>query len=321
MFEKSLFDLIKGLRQHKGNEKAYIEHSLRECRREIKGSDMDLKATALLKLMYLEMFGHDMSWASFNILEVMSASKHHQKRIGYLGAAQTFGPNTDVLMLATNLLKKDIVSSALPVISLPLVTIPHLVTPGLASAVVPDLLARMGHSSPNIRKKSMVTLYRLALVWPEAFRPVWPKMKEILEDDAEDPSVTATVVNVVCELVWRRPEDFLPLAPRFFELLIYGGNNWMSIKLIKLFATLTPLEPRLVKKLAPALTNLINTTMAMSVLYECVSGIIQGGILEGVQGIREGDEIAELCVSKLCGMVTVEGDPNRELRQASTTLL
>lgn len=310
MFEKSLYDLIKGLRSHKGAEKEYIDNCLRECRQEIRGSDMDLKATALLKLIYLEMFGHDLSWASFNILEVMSAAKYHQKRVGYLGAVQTFGPSTDVLMLATNLLKKDVTSANIPTISLPLVAIPHLVTPGLANAVVPDLLARMSHSSPNIRKKSITTLYRLALVWPEALRPAWPKMKEILENEDEDPSVTSTVVNVICELVWRRPEDFLPLAPRFFDLLIHGGNNWMVIKLIKLFATLTPLEPRLIKKLAPALTNLISTTPAMSVLYECINGIVQGGILDGAQGIREGDEIAELCVSKLCGMIAIDGDPN-----------
>lgn len=47
-----------------------------------------------------------MSWASFHVLEVMSSAKYHQKRVGYLGAAQSFRPDTEVLMLATNLLKK-----------------------------------------------------------------------------------------------------------------------------------------------------------------------------------------------------------------------
>lgn len=56
--------------------------------------------------MYLEMFGHDMSWAAFHVLEVMSSAKYLQKRIGYLGAVQSFRPDTEVLMLATNLLKK-----------------------------------------------------------------------------------------------------------------------------------------------------------------------------------------------------------------------
>lgn len=53
-------------------------------------------------------------------------------------------------------------------------------------------------------------------------------------DRGEDSSVTAAIINVICELGWRRPHDFLPLAPRLFELLVDSGNNWMAIKLIKL---------------------------------------------------------------------------------------
>ncbi|EWZ45589.1 hypothetical protein FOZG_05862 [Fusarium oxysporum Fo47] len=326
MFEKSLYDLIRGLRNHKGNEKEYIQKSLKECRAEVRSQDMDLKATALLKLVYLEMVGHDMSWASFHVLEVMSSPKYHQKRVGYLGAVQSFRPDTEVLMLATNLLKKDLGSTTPTVISLPIATLPHVITPSLALSTLQDLLPRLSHSHSNIRKKTLVTLYRLALVYPEALRAAWPKIKERLMDPDEDPSVTAAIVNVVCELGWRRPNDFLPLAPRLFELLVDGGNNWMAIKLIKLvsyrhlssgavvlisvqFATLTPLEPRLVRKLLPPLTNIIRTTPAMSLLYECINGIIQGGIL-GNSDDSGTDEIATLCVNKLRGMVMIDGDPN-----------
>ncbi|KAK2602352.1 hypothetical protein N8I77_008896 [Diaporthe amygdali] len=310
MFEKSLYDLIRGLRNHKGHEKEYIQNCLKECRAEIRGQDMDIKATALLKLIYLEMMGHDMSWASFNVLEVMSSPKYHQKRIGYLGAVQSYRPDTEVLMLATNLLKKDLTSGTTTTLSLPIHALPHFITPSLALSTLADLLPRLTHTNPSIRKKTIVTLYRLALVYPETLRAAWPKIKERLMAQDEDPSVTAAIVNVVCELGWRRPNDFLPLAPRLFELLVDGGNNWMAIKLIKLFATLTPLEPRLVRKLLPPLTDLIRTTPAMSLLYECINGIIQGGILGSDDDISGSEEIASLCVTKLRGMVMVDGDPN-----------
>ena len=310
MFEKSLYDLIRGLRNHKGNERAYIQDNIRECRREIRTQDMDLKATALLKLTYLEMFGHDMSWASFNVLEVMSSQKYPQKRVGYLAAVQSFRPDTEVLMLAENQLKKDLASPIPPTISLPLVAIPHVISAPMANSLLSDLLPRLSHSHPIIRKKTIVTLYRLALVYPETLRPAWPKLKERLMDSNEDSTVTAAVVNVVCELGWRRPQDFLSLAPRLFDLLVEGSNNWMAIKIIKLFATLTPLEPRLVKKLLPPLTTIIKTTVAMSLLYECINGIIVSGILTNASGTTEGDEIARLCVSKLRGMLALEGDRN-----------
>ncbi|PGH06581.1 hypothetical protein AJ80_08140 [Polytolypa hystricis UAMH7299] len=256
------------------------------------------------------MFGYDMSWAAFHVLEVMSSAKYPQKRVGYLGAVQSFRPDTEVLMLATNLLKKDLGSPLVPTMSLPLLTLPHIISPSLALSLVSDLIPRLSHSHPAIRKKTIVNLYRLSLVYPEAFRIAWPKIKERLMDDQEDSSVTAAVINVICELGWRRPQDFLPLAPRLFDLLVDGGNNWMAIKIIKLFATLTPLEPRLIRKLIRPLTNIIQTTSAMSLLYECINGIIQGGILDGAEGIVEGEDIANLCVEKLRGMIVLEGDPN-----------
>ncbi|KAI9370002.1 adaptin N terminal region-domain-containing protein [Aspergillus egyptiacus] len=256
------------------------------------------------------MFGYDMSWASFHVLEVMSSSKFLQKRAGYLGALQSFRPETEVLMLATNLLKKDLGCPNVQIISLPLITVPNIITSSLAMSLFPDVLSRISHTNVLIRKKAVVCLYRLALVYPEALRLAWPKLKDRLMDYEEDSSVTTAVINVVCELGWRRPHDFLPLAPRFFELLVEGGNNWMAIKIIKLFATLTPLEPRLVRKLIRPLINIIQTTTAMSLLYECINGIIQGGILDGEGVVEETHEIADICVGKLRGMVVTDFDPN-----------
>lgn len=51
----------------------------------------------------------------------------------------------------------------------------------------------------------------------------------------------------------------------------------------------------------------------MSLLYECINGIIQGGILGSAEDISGREEIASLCVTKLRGMIMVDGDPNRKL--------
>lgn len=48
----------------------------------------------------------------------------------------------------------------------------------------------------------------------------------------------------------------------------------------------------------------------MSLLYECINGIIQGGILDGGDDSVGGEEIATLCVTKLRGMIMVDGDAN-----------
>ena len=67
--------------------------AIQECRNELTTTDLETKAMAILKLAYLEMYGFDMSWCNFQILEVMSSSKFQQKRIGYLAAIQSFKMN------------------------------------------------------------------------------------------------------------------------------------------------------------------------------------------------------------------------------------
>ncbi|KAL3112202.1 hypothetical protein niasHT_016975 [Heterodera trifolii] len=57
------------------------------------------------------MLGYDISWAAFNIIELMSSTRYIEKRIGYLAAVQAFNDETDVLMLTTNLIRKDLQSS------------------------------------------------------------------------------------------------------------------------------------------------------------------------------------------------------------------
>lgn len=71
------------------------------------------------------------------------------------------------------------------------------------------------------------------------------------------------------------------------------------------------------RKLLPPLTNLIRTTPAMSLLYECINGIIQGGILGEGEDFSAREEVATLCVNKLRGMVAGNSDPNRELTMLS----
>ncbi|CAF4243731.1 unnamed protein product [Rotaria sordida] len=49
-------------------------------------------------------------------------------------------------------------------------------------------------------------------------------------------------VNVICELARRNPENYLALAAFFFRIMTTSANNWILIKIIKLFGTLVPLE-------------------------------------------------------------------------------
>ncbi|KAI9091451.1 Clathrin/coatomer adaptor, adaptin-like protein, partial [Phlyctochytrium arcticum] len=298
---QSLTDLIRGIRANKNNQDKYIATSLDEIRNEVRKNDPDIKALAVQKLTYLHMQGYDMTWASFHVIEVMSSPNIKYKRLGYQAAATSFRQDTDVLMLCTNLIKKDLSSNNFMESALALHGLASIVTPDLGRDLCTDLIGMLNHSRPYIRKRVILVLFRVFLKYPDALRQAYPRLKEKLDDP--DPSVVCAAVNVICELARRNPKSYLPLAPQLYALLTNSGNNWMLIKIIKLFAALAPLEPRLIKKLVPKISNLIETTSAMSLLYECIHTVITGEMIgvETEDGENEAQDsaLARLCTAKL----------------------
>ncbi|XP_059425584.1 AP-3 complex subunit delta-1-like isoform X2 [Carassius carassius] len=296
MFDKNLQDLVRGIRNHKEDEAKYISTCIDEIKQELKQDNIAVKANAVCKLTYLQMLGYDVSWAAFNIVEVMSSSKFTFKRIGYLAASQCFHEGTDVIMLTTNQIRKDLSSPNQYDTGVALTGLSCFVTPDLARDLANDIMTLMSHTKPYIRKKAVLIMYKVFLKYPESLRPAFPRLKEKLEDP--DPGVQSAAVNVICELARRNPKNYLSLAPLFFKLMTSSTNNWVLIKIIKLFGALTPLEPRLGKKLIEPLTNLIHSTSAMSLLYECVNTVI-AVLISLSSGMPNHSASIQLCVQKL----------------------
>jgi AP-3 complex subunit delta-1 len=301
MFEKSLNDLVRGIRAHKSNEAAFIGQCMMEIKKELKQENMGIKCNAIAKLIYLQMLGYDISWAAFNIVEVMSSTKFTVKRTGYLAASQCFHEGLDVVMLTTNMIRKDISSANLYDSSLALSGLGCFMTPDLARDLANDVLTLTASSRPYLRKKAIIIMYKVFLKFPDALRPAFQRLKDRLEDP--DTGVQCAAVSVICELARKNPRNYLSLAPTFFKLMTSSTNNWMLIKIIKLFGALTPLEPRLSKKLMEPLISLIHSTTAMSLLYECISTVIAG--------MPNHTASIQLCVSKL--RLYIE-DPDQNLK-------
>ncbi|KFW88449.1 AP-3 complex subunit delta-1, partial [Phalacrocorax carbo] len=276
----------------------YISQCIDEIKQELKQDNIAVKANAVCKLTYLQMLGYDISWAAFNIIEVMSASKFTFKRIGYLAASQCFHEGTDVIMLTTNQIRKDLSSPNQYDTGVALTGLSCFVTPDLARDLANDIMTLMSHTKPYIRKKAVLIMYKVFLKYPESLRPAFPRLKEKLEDP--DPGVQSAAVNVICELARRNPKNYLSLAPLFFKLMTSSTNNWVLIKIIKLASILDLClqEPRLGKKLIEPLTNLIHSTSAMSLLYECVNTVI-AVLISLSSGMPNHSASIQLCVQKL----------------------
>ncbi|XP_053678371.1 AP-3 complex subunit delta [Anopheles nili] len=296
MFDKNLTDLVRGIRNNKDNEARYIAQCIEEIKQELRQDNINVKSNAVAKLTYLQMCGYDISWAGFNIIEVMSSNRFTCKRIGYLAASQCFHPDSELLMLTTNMIRKDLSSTNQYDAGVALSGLSCFISADLSRDLANDIMTLMSSTKPYLRMKAVLMMYKVFLRYPEALRPAFPKLKEKLEDP--DPSVQSAAVNVICELARKNPKNYLSLAPIFFKLMTTSTNNWMLIKIIKLFGALTPLEPRLGKKLIEPLTNLIHSTSAMSLLYECINTVI-AVLISISSGMPNHSASIQLCVQKL----------------------
>ncbi|KNE62054.1 hypothetical protein AMAG_07310 [Allomyces macrogynus ATCC 38327] len=301
MFEKSLNDVIRGIRANKDNVDEYVQACINECRKEVAvPNDPAVNANAVLKLAYFHMMGYDMSWASFHVLKVMSMPLFWQKWIGYLAASVSFTPKTDVLMLTTNLIKKDLNSNSHFDTCVAVACLSEIMTADLAGDLAMDLVNKLNHFNAYTRRRILLAVYRMALVYPDVLEMAMDRLTARLDPDEErDASVVSCAVSVICELASANPQEYIALAPQLFGLLTSVSNNWMLIKLVKMFQRMALLEPRLVRKLSGPMTDLIATTTAMSLLYECIVAAVAGKLTDPALNPTKGIALAKLCLSKL----------------------
>ncbi|KAL1514843.1 hypothetical protein AB1Y20_003928 [Prymnesium parvum] len=267
MFEKSLLDVVKGIRAHPRDEAEYIATCIAEIREELKSPSPALKATAVQKLTYLHMSGYDFSWASFHCVDVMAQPRFKAKRIGFVAAAQSFHDSTDVMLLTTNLFRKAFASSQCEC-SLAVSCLAKIATPDLSRDLLGDVVTMLSSSRPLVRKKAVICVYKLLKRLPEALPSAFPRLREKLDD--ADPSVVAATVNVLTELAAENPTGYLGLAPALYKVLTSSTSNWTLIKVVKFMRQLVPHEPRLGRKLVEPLTHLIETSPAKSLQFECL---------------------------------------------------
>ncbi|CAN1777858.1 AP-3 complex subunit delta [Linum perenne] len=274
LFQRSLDDIIKGLRHQQTGDSLFISKVLEEIRREIKSTDLHTKSTALHKLTYLHSIHFlDMSWAAFHAIECISSSNFSHKKIGYLAISQSFHESTPVILLITNQLRKDLKSNAEAEVSLALECLSRIGNLDLCRDLTPEVFTLMATSKLLVKKKAIGLLLRLFGKYPDSVRVCFKRLVESLES-GDSPPIVSAVIGVFCELASRDPRAYLPLAPEFYKILVDSRNNWVLIKVLKIFTKLAPLEPRLAKKIVEPICELMRKTGAKSLMFECIRTIL-----------------------------------------------
>lgn len=308
MFERTLQDVVRGLRSQPTSEgrSQFASLVLQECRKEAKATDGAIKSQAVLKIAHLRMLGYDNQNTgdddtSFHVIETMALANFKYKRIGYLTAGQLLTSQSPVLLLATNSLKKELQANDVYIVGLALGSCSSFISKDMARDLLQDVISVTASSTkPYVRKRGTLCLYKMCLKFPEAINMgAFDSLRQRLDDS--DSSVVSCAVNAICELAKVNPRNVLPLTPQLFALLTTSGNNWLTIKVVKLYASLLRIEPRLGKKLLDPLAHIVQTTPAKSLLYEGIATIIMALSVIPAQSVdaQKHEHICQLCAKKL----------------------
>ncbi|XP_077253252.1 delta-adaptin [Tasmannia lanceolata] len=300
LFQRSLEDLIKSLRSQILSEPKFISKSLEEIKREIKSTDLNTKSIALQKLTYLHSLHNlDISFASFHTVELISSPRFSHKKIAYLAASLSFNSSTDILLLLPNQLRKDLNSPNQFEVSLALEFLSEISSPDLCRELTSEIFTLLSSTKNFVKKKAISVILRFFNQYPDSVRVCFKRLVENL--DSSDPQVLCAVVSVFCELALCDPKSYLPLAPEFYKILVDSRNNWVLIKVIKIFAKLAPLEPRLAKRVVDPICEHMRRTGAKSLMFECVRTV--------VSSLSDYESAVKLAVEKIRELL-MEDDPN-----------
>ncbi|KAF9593216.1 hypothetical protein IFM89_020711 [Coptis chinensis] len=274
LFQRTLDDLIKTIRSQILSEPTIISKSISEIRKELKSTDLQTKSTALEKLTYLNsLYFIDMSFASFHVVEVMSSPKFIHKRIGYLAASQSFHDHTDVMLLITNQMRKDMNSGNEFEVSLALECFSIIANIDLARDLTSEVFMLLGSTKLYVKKKAIGVILRLFGRYPDSVKVVFKRLVENL-DSFGDQNLLSAVIGVFCELTTKDPKSYLPLAPEFYRILVDSKNNWVLIKVMKIFGKLGVFEPRLAKRIVDPVCDHMRRTTAKSLMFECIRTVV-----------------------------------------------
>lgn len=183
--------------------------------------------------------------------------------------------------------------------SLALQCLSLICTPDLARDLTPEIFTLLSSSKLFIRKKAIATLLRVFGEYPDSVRVCFKRLVENLE--SSDWQTVSAVVGVFCELTAREPKSYLPLAPEFYRILVDSMNNWVLIKVLKIFAKLAPLEPRLAKRIVEPICEHMKRTGAKSLAFECIRTI--------VSSLTDYESAVRLAVVKVREFL-IDDDPN-----------
>jgi len=288
---KGFFEFVKSIGEAKSKqeEDGIIENELHILKAKMGARNVGPRQMReyLIRMVYVEMLGHDASFGHIHAVKLTRASKLVDKRVGYMACSLCLHKDHELMLLLVGGLQTDLQSQNQLEVSTALVVSCKLINEDTIPAILPLVNKLLNHSEATIRKKAIMVIQRFNELSDSSVTDVADKAKRMLCD--KDPSVMGASLHLLLDLVRGSLNDFSDLVSSFVSILKqiiehrlpkdYDYHRmpapWTQIKLLQILSVLGTANKSASEGMYEVLHEVmrradIGINVGYAIIYECV---------------------------------------------------
>ncbi|KAJ8609184.1 hypothetical protein CTAYLR_008415 [Chrysophaeum taylorii] len=292
---KDFFDLVKAIGESKSKqqEDSIIVEEVQTLKRRMVEANVSKKKMKefLIRLVYVEMLGHDASFGYIKAIELAASKNLVQKRVGYLCSGLCLSPSHEFRFMLVNQLQQDMASANYLEVAAALSAMLRLATPDMIPALADRVIKLGSHGKELVRKKVAMVLHRFHQLDKGAVgHVVGDAMRRTLCD--KDPSVMCAALCLLHDMIVEEPGKLKELVPSFVSILKQVVEHrlprdfdyhripapWAQLRLLRVLAHLGRADQRASEGMYEVLSDAMRRADAginagYAIVYECVRTI------------------------------------------------
>ncbi|KAL6556481.1 hypothetical protein OROGR_005769 [Orobanche gracilis] len=241
----------------------------------------------LIRLLYVEMLGHDASFGYIHAVKMTHDDNLLLKRTGYLAVTLFLNEDHDLIILIVNTIQKDLKSDNYLVVCAALSAVCRLINEETIPAVLPQVVELLGHQKEAVRRKAVMALHRFYQRAPGSVSHLTPNFRKRLCDN--DPGVMGATLCPLFDLITIDADQFKDLVISFVNILKQVAERrlpksydyhqmpapFIQIKLLKILAILGSGDKKASEQMYTIVGDIMRkcdstTNIGNAILYECV---------------------------------------------------
>jgi hypothetical protein len=275
-------------------EQADIRNYLRAC-------EPELRPRVVAKLIFICTLGHNVNYGQMEVLTLMSQDRLSYKQIGYLGAALLLDESSELAVLLTHTVLKDLQSPISHVQCLALALIANLATPEMCQSVLPEVQKLIDSGLSSVMKRAAMAAVRIVDKMPELADSFKPTVQKLLKHGSH--GVVICAIHLMQHMIRAQPDlanSYARYQPSLTTILkelsstrplrefcfTFFNDPFLQMSILKILGIIKKESDDLDDVLATLVTGVdVRRNTGRSLLFHAVETIVATGKKQSLRGL------------------------------------